>query len=306
MSIYSDVFYSPNFGYPKGSPGRGGHKIIGVGVHISGAEWQSNYSWIMNPAANASYNAIIRRDGRIINLVPESNAAYAHGRVRSPNWPLLKQGVNPNLYTLSVARVGSNQNTWDKPQMDSMVRLIRYWANKYNFKPEWPHVFGHKHIDSVGRLYCPGDPFLNALQEKLGEGQGPYFVVVGVYTNIEAAQKKVTAIKRLAPNMNPEVRPATTTSGRQVYGVVAVEHDRRDLAVAARDWLINRGIDAQIKDSPAPPPDKPEKPAPPIDEDVFYRVIVGSYNDRSNADRRLAEAKEKGFSDAFIVAFRRT
>ena len=47
-------------------------------------------------------------------------------------------------------------------------------------------------------------------------------------------------------------------------------------------------------------------PAPPIDEDVFYRVIVGSYNDRSNADRRLAEAKEKGFSDAFIVAFRRT
>ena len=46
-------------------------------------------------------------------------------------------------------------------------------------------------------------------------------------------------------------------------------------------------------------------PAPPIDEDVFYRVIVGSYNDRSNADKRLAEAKQKGFKDAFIVAFRR-
>ena len=50
---------------------------------------------------------------------------------------------------------------------------------------------------------------------------------------------------------------------------------------------------------------QPEKPAPPIDEDVFYRVIVGSYNDRSNADKRLAEAKQKGFDNAFIVAFRR-
>ena len=51
----------------------------------------------------------------------------------------------------------------------------------------------------------------------------------------------------------------------------------------------------------------PEKQAtPPADPDLFYRVVVGSYSDRSNADRRLAEAKEKGFSDAFIVAFRRT
>ena len=50
----------------------------------------------------------------------------------------------------------------------------------------------------------------------------------------------------------------------------------------------------------------PEKQAtPPADPDLFYRVVVGSYNDRSNADKRLAEAKQKGFDNAFIVAFRR-
>ena len=67
MTIYNEVYKSPNYGYPKGSVGRKGHKIIGVGVHITGAEWQSNYNWIMNPAANASYNAMIKRDGTIVS-----------------------------------------------------------------------------------------------------------------------------------------------------------------------------------------------------------------------------------------------
>ena len=162
--------------------------------------------------------------------------------------------------------------------------------------------------------YCPAvllnrpngwNDFVRQVGVYLNNTGGPYIVIAGVHTRLDAAEQQATEINRLSASFNPRVRPATS-NGRQVYVVVAAEHERRDLAVAARDWLINRGIDARIKDSPAPPPDKPEKPAPPIDEDVFYRVVVGSYNDRSNADRRLAEAKEKGFSDAFIVAFRRT
>lgn len=173
MKIYSETLRSPNFGYPKGATGRNGQKIVGVGVHISGAEWESNRSWILNPSANASYNALIKRDGDIVQFVAEENAAYSHGRVNNSSWPLLKSGVNPNLYTLSVARVGSNQNTWTAEQMDSTVKLILHWADKYNFKPEWPYVFGHKHIDSVGRWFCPGDPFLNELNKRLSEAVAP-------------------------------------------------------------------------------------------------------------------------------------
>ena len=173
MTIYTEIHKSPNFGYPKGSAGRLGQKIIGVGVHITGAEYQSNYNWIINPKANASYNAMIKRDGSIISFVAEENAAYSHGKILKPNWPLLKSGVNPNLYTLSVSRVGSNQNLWDAPQMDSTVRLIMHWAEKYNFEPRWPYVFGHKHIDSVGRWFCPGDPFLTELYKRLDAALKP-------------------------------------------------------------------------------------------------------------------------------------
>ncbi len=165
--VYDEVYNSPNQGYPRGTKGRNGHKIEGVCVHITGAEWPSNKSWIMNPAANASYNAIVKRDGDIALFVPEENAAWSHGKIEKSSWPLLKQGVNPNLYTLSVSRVGRNQNLWDRPQMDSTVALILHWAKKYNFEPRWPHVFGHKHIDSVGRWFCPGDPFLNELYKQL-------------------------------------------------------------------------------------------------------------------------------------------
>jgi hypothetical protein len=113
MSFTYDVIYkSPNFGYPKGREGRGGHEIIAIGLHITGAAWESNYRWIMNSAANAGYNAVVRDDGSVVSLVPEENAAYSHGRINRPTWPLLKKGVNPNLYTLSVARTVVVPEVW--------------------------------------------------------------------------------------------------------------------------------------------------------------------------------------------------
>ena len=44
--------------------------------------------------------------------------------------------------------------------------------------------------------------------------------------------------------------------------------------------------------SPSPSPDK---------KDVFYRVQVGAYSDKANAERFLTQVKEAGFKDAFIV-----
>ena len=46
------------------------------------------------------------------------------------------------------------------------------------------------------------------------------------------------------------------------------------------------------------------EPAPIIDPNVYYRAIAGSYNDRANADRVVAELKELGYN-AFILPFRR-
>jgi N-acetylmuramoyl-L-alanine amidase len=37
------------------------------------------------------------------------------------------------------------------------------------------------------------------------------------------------------------------------------------------------------------------------DEDKFYRVCVGSFREKDNADKLLDEVKDKGYKDAFII-----
>ena len=172
--MYDEFIKSPNFGYPRrGTLGRQGQKIIGVGVHISGGGYPGNIAWLTNPKSTASYTVLVKRDGKAVQLVDESNAQWAHGAIRSSKWPLLKSGLNPNLNTLAISRVGSNQNLWDPPQMDTIVRIIKAWAKKYGFPAEFPHVFGHKDIDTINRWYCPGDPFLKELYVRLAVEDTP-------------------------------------------------------------------------------------------------------------------------------------
>ena len=43
------------------------------------------------------------------------------------------------------------------------------------------------------------------------------------------------------------------------------------------------------------------KPVEPEKKDVLYRVQIGAYKIKANAEKRQAEAKAAGFTDAFIV-----
>ena len=204
MKIYDEIYNSPNFGYPRGTTGRRGQEIIGIGVHIGGATFQSNYNHIMNANALASYNAYVKLDGTVVQFVAEENPAWSHGKIVKPSWPLLKSGVNPNLYTLSISREGSNQNTWTPEQMKSTVKVIKCWGEKYNIPLKRPYIFGHFEIDSVGRWYCPGKPFFDALivelqkeEEKPPVSNTWYRVIVGSYRdkkNAELMARKLTGI----------------------------------------------------------------------------------------------------------------
>ncbi|WP_404351697.1 N-acetylmuramoyl-L-alanine amidase [Sutcliffiella horikoshii] len=53
-----------------------------------------------------------------------------------------------------------------------------------------------------------------------------------------------------------------------------------------------------LKRKPEPKP-APSKPA--VNPNVFYRVVTGSFNDKENAEQRMAELKKAGF-DSFLLA----
>jgi N-acetylmuramoyl-L-alanine amidase len=48
--------------------------------------------------------------------------------------------------------------------------------------------------------------------------------------------------------------------------------------------------------------EKKEQPAPDPEEDVIYRVQVGAYKVKANAEKQLEKVKAAGFSDAFITS----
>lgn len=150
---------SPNFGYPKGSQGRNGHKVIAIVNHVSGGSYESNKSWIMNPASNASYHYLVRKNGQIVQFVSDSNAAYANGRVNNPSWSRIKKNVNPNLYTLSIAREGHNHEEPTMQQWESIIELHKEKIRQFDLKVDRDHIIGHSDIDSVDRWYCPGRGF---------------------------------------------------------------------------------------------------------------------------------------------------
>src|SRR5512136_587272 len=93
---------SPNFGYPDGTHGRNGYAPIGVVMHIAEGTLAGCDSWFNSPNnPGSSTHYCIGKQGEIHRYVDETDAAWGNGQVKSPTWPLLIQGVNPNLYTIS-------------------------------------------------------------------------------------------------------------------------------------------------------------------------------------------------------------
>ena len=252
--MYDEVFNSPNYGYPKGSHGRNGQDITGICLHITGAAWQSNYSWIMNPAANASYNAIVREDGSVVSLVPEENAAYSHGRINRATWPLLKTGVNPNLYTLSLARTGSNQRTWTREQLSSTLDVLKTWGQHYDIPLKRPYIFGHFEIDGANRWYCPGEAFFNRIITELAKIEAPdtdpvlkslwFRVVAGSFRDLTNAKRRMDSIKNMGIDgfLVAYIDPDNNTWHRVIAGSYKDQGNARRHAAN----LINSGIDAFI------------------------------------------------------------
>lgn len=57
----------------------------------------------------------------------------------------------------------------------------------------------------------------------------------------------------------------------------------------------------KLKRKPEP---KPKPAVKAVNADVFYRVVTGSFNDKDNAEKRVADLKKAGF-DSFLMAYKK-
>jgi N-acetyl-anhydromuramyl-L-alanine amidase AmpD len=101
MSYKIEFVGTPNFW-----KGRAGYKPIAIVNHITAGLYPGCLSWMQNPKSSASSNYLVTKKGEIFQLVADENTAWANGGVNKPNWTILKRGINPNYYTISIEHEG--------------------------------------------------------------------------------------------------------------------------------------------------------------------------------------------------------
>ena len=143
--------YSPNFNLPK----RTKNRIKFIIIHYTGMKKESvAIKRLQDPKTKVSSHYLIKRNGEIINLVPDLFEAW-HAGVSS--WKHFKS-LNKNSIGIEITNPG-HQHSYKKfsnKQIFSLQKLLNVLFKKYKIKKNY--VLGHSDI-SPGRKKDPGEKF---------------------------------------------------------------------------------------------------------------------------------------------------
>ncbi len=153
---------------------RKGHKPICIVNHITQGTKKSCINWFTsenNTVSSAHF--LVAKDGSIYQFVPIEEMAWGNGlkqeAIQDAAAPLVKeQGVNPNLYSISIEHEGFYEEAYGDLTMDQLKAsiwlhdyIIRYVKEQYGFTipADRKHILGHCDVDPVRKPHCPGDAF---------------------------------------------------------------------------------------------------------------------------------------------------
>jgi N-acetylmuramoyl-L-alanine amidase len=141
---------SPNF-----SNGRSGFRPEAIVIHIMQGTMADTDSWFATPRSAVSAHYGVSRAGEIHQYVAEGDTAWHAGRVNEPTWPLIKAGVNPNLYTIGIEHEGHTGDPWTDALVATSASLVAEIANHWGIPIDSDHVTSHASIFSP-KSFCPG------------------------------------------------------------------------------------------------------------------------------------------------------
>ena len=143
--------YSPNFNLPK----RAKNKIKFIIIHYTGMKKESvAIKRLQDPKSKVSSHYLIKRNGEIINLVPDLFEAW-HAGVSS--WKNFKS-LNKNSIGIEITNPGHQHGykKFSKKQIFSLQKLLNILVKRYKIKKKY--ILGHSDI-SPGRKKDPGEKF---------------------------------------------------------------------------------------------------------------------------------------------------
>ena len=143
--------YSPNFNLPK----RVKNRIKFIIIHYTGMKKESvAIKKLQDPKSKVSSHYLIKRNGEIINLVPDLFEAWHAG---NSSWKHFKS-LNKNSIGIEITNPGHQHGykRFSKKQIFSLQKLLNILIKKYKIKKEY--ILGHSDI-SPGRKKDPGEKF---------------------------------------------------------------------------------------------------------------------------------------------------
>lgn len=137
---------------PNHAPRRRG-LVTAIVLHYTGSlSIEGTVDWFTRKESAVSAHYVVGRDGRIVQMVQESEAAWHAGR--SAMYPNEKppRETNVNEFSIGIELVGTADSGFVDRQLASLYELLARLVVKYHIPPE--RVVGHCHI-APGRKIDP-------------------------------------------------------------------------------------------------------------------------------------------------------
>jgi N-acetylmuramoyl-L-alanine amidase len=146
----AEIRVSPNFGLR--AQGRGPDMIV---LHYTGMESaDAAEAWLCDPASEVSSHYLVHEDGRIVQMVRESDRAWHAGRA---SWKGEKD-VNSLSIGIEIANRGHflGYDAFPEDQIEAVIALCRGIMSRHAVTPE--RVLAHSDV-APGRKIDPGEKF---------------------------------------------------------------------------------------------------------------------------------------------------
>ena len=144
-------YYSINFDIPK----RNKKKILFIIIHYTGMIKESEaIKKLCDPNSKVSSHYLIKKNGGVLNLVPDLYTAWHAGVSYWKKFKLL----NKFSIGIEISNPGHNYTykKFSSKQIFSLIKLVQYLKKKYKIKKS--NILGHSDI-SPSRKKDPGEKF---------------------------------------------------------------------------------------------------------------------------------------------------
>jgi len=151
MRLKIENFYSPNFSLPK----RGKKMIKFIVIHYTGMKSENAaIKRLCDENKNVSAHYFIKKNGQIINLVPDLYIAWHAGISKWLNY----NSLNKNSIGIEIQNPGHDNRyeNFTSKQLSSLKILLRTLIKKY--KIDLKNILGHSDI-APERKKDPGEKF---------------------------------------------------------------------------------------------------------------------------------------------------